>query len=251
MTKPIYDKIGVNYARQRQTDPRLLEQITTKLKGAKRILNIGAGAGSYEPPNMDLVALEPSSKMINQRAKDAYPVVQGSAENLPFDNNSFSHVMTILSMHHWINKPKAFKEINRVAKERFVAVSWNPEAEPFWLTRDYFPEMYEADRAIFPKLNELNLYFGDVKMVPLSIPEDCIDGFLAAYWKRPEAYLNPTVRQSISTFSKLKSVEKGLQKLKNDLDSGVWLERNKEILNSSSLDAGYVLITAKTRNIPY
>ncbi len=247
MAKPIYDKIGVNYATQRQTDPRLLEQITTKLKGAKRILNIGAGAGSYEPPNMDLIAIEPSLEMINQRANDAYPVIQGFAEELPFEDDSFSHVMTILSMHHWTNKPKAFNEINRVAKEVFIAVSWNPDAEPFWLTRDYFPEIYETDKRIFPKLDEINSYFDDVEMVPLGIPEDCIDGFLAAFWKRPEAYLNPIVRQSISTFSKLKSLKKGLLNLKNDLDSGAWLEKNKDIMNSNTLDAGYVLITAKTK----
>ena len=194
------------------------------------------------------MAVEPSAEMITQRGGDAHPCVQGSAEELPFRSNSFSHALTILSMHHWSDRKRAFAEINRVATDRFIAVTWNPEADPFWLTRDYFPEIYETDRTIFPYRSKLEQFFDDVVITPLMIPEDCQDGFLAAYWKRPEAYLNPVVRNSISTFAKLDDASVGLHKLAKDLETGAWGDNNQEILKKSSLDVGYVIVSAKIRN---
>ncbi|MEM7533163.1 MAG: class I SAM-dependent methyltransferase [Chloroflexota bacterium] len=245
---PIYDRIGINYAVTRCTDPKVAEQLYAELQGAARIVNIGAGTGSYEPESVDLVAVEPSSEMIAQRKVGMHPVEQASAEKLPFDDNSFSHAMTVLSMHHWTDRVRAFSEINRVATEKFVAITWDPEADPFWLTRDYFPEIHEMDRAIFPDLAELTEHFDDVKMMPLLIPSDCEDGFFAAFWKRPEAYLLPNVRQAMSPFSKVNDLSTGLQKLEDDLASGAWSKKNESILNASSLDVGYRLITAKVRN---
>jgi SAM-dependent methyltransferase len=212
-------------------------------------VNIGAGTGSYEPENVALVAVEPSLKMISQRKVGSYPVEQAFAEELPFENNSFSHAMTVLSMHHWENRKLAFNEINRVATEKFVAITWDPKSEPFWLTRDYFPEIHETDKRIFPDLEELNDYFDEVKMSPLRIPSDCKDGFLAAFWKRPEAYLDSDIRQSMSSFSKKTRQSEGLQKLEDDLDSGTWAKKNHAILNASSLDVGYRMISAKVRNV--
>lgn len=244
----LYDDIGINYSEKRQSDPRIAKQIHQKLKGSQRILNIGAGAGSYEPTDMDLVAVEPSIAMINQRPKLAHPVVQASAEALPFSNKSFSHALTILSMHHWTNRDNAFKEINRVTTDHFIAVSWNPEAAPFWLTRDYFPEIIKMDRQIFPKVSELESYFEKVSVEPLLIPDNCMDGFLAAYWKRPGAYLEQSVRNSISSFAKLENPDPGLAILKSDLDNGIWESKNVTILEQSSIDAGYVIISAHIKN---
>ena len=244
----IYDKIGVNYSVTRCTDPTIAKQLYSELQGAVRIVNIGAGTGSYEPENVDLIAVEPSSKMIAQRKMDSYRVEQAFAEKLPFENSSFSHAMSVLSMHHWENKALAFSEINRVATEKFVAITWDPKSDPFWLTRDYFPEIYEMDKLIFPDLEELNEHFDDVKMSPLQVPSDCKDGFFAAFWKRPEAYLNSKVRQATSPFSKIKDLSQGLQKLKDDLDSGAWVKNNHAILSASTLDVGYRIISAKVRN---
>ncbi len=244
----IYDTIGVNYSKKRQTDSRIASQIVSKLYDAKKIVNIGAGAGSYEPPNFDLIAVEPSLKMINQRASDSYPVIQAKAEALPFSDNSFTHAMTVLSMHHWTNILEAFQEINRVTTERFIAVSWNPQSSPFWLTKDYFPEIFEIDQAIFPKINLLERYFSDIEIEPLMIPADCSDGFLAAYWKRPEEYLDPEVRHSISSFSKISNISSGLKKLESDLKTGKWYELNESLLNKNELDVGYVVISGNTNN---
>lgn len=245
---PIYDKIGLNYSVTRCTDPKIAKLLYSEFRGASRIVNIGAGTGSYEPEHGQLVAVEPSSEMISQRKSGSGCVVQAFAEDLPFEDSSFSHAMTVLSMHHWENRALAFSEINRVATEKFVAISWDPEADPFWLTRDYFPEFYEMDRVNFPKLEELKREFDEVKMSPLRIPSDCKDGFLASFWKRPEAYLNRKVRQSISSFSLVNNLADGLQKLEDDLARGVWARKNQAILNSSSADVGYRIISAKVRN---
>jgi len=244
----IYDDIGNNYSVTRGTDPKIAEQLYSELQGATRIVNIGAGTGSYEPENMEVVAVEPSAVMISQRKVGSHRVEQAFAEKLPFENSSFSHAMTILSMHHWQDRARAFNEINRVATEKFVAITWDPTSEPFWLTRDYFPEIYEMDKRIFPDLEELNEYFDEVTMRPLQIPSDCQDGFLTAFWKRPEAYLSSTVRQAMSPFSKIKNLSAGLQKLEDDLASGVWASNNHAILGLSWLDVGYRVISARVRN---
>ena len=246
---PLYDQIGTNYAVTRRTDPQIAQQLYAELKGATRIVNIGAGTGSYEPAGVDLVAVEPSAEMIAQRKSGAYPVEQAFAEKLPFADNSFSHAMTVLSMHHWSNRAAAFGEINRVATEKFVAITWDPTSEPFWLTRDYFPEIHEMDKAIFPDLAELTEHFDDVKMVPLQIPNNCQDGFFAAFWQRPEAYLSSQVRQAMSPFAKIRNLSEGLQKLQNDLASGAWAAKNHAILDVPFLDAGYRLVTAKVRKV--
>ena len=243
----IYDDIGNNYSVTRCTDPKIAKQLYDELQGATRIVNIGAGTGSYEPENIELVAVEPSAVMISQRKAGSHRVEQAFAEKLPFENSSFSHAMTVLSMHHWENRARAFNEINRVTTEKFVAITWDPKSEPFWLTRDYFPEIYEMDKLIFPNLEELNEYFDEVTIRPLQIPSDCKDGFLTAFWKRPEAYLSPNVRQAMSPFSKVKNLAEGLQKLEDDLASGVWARNNQAILDASYLDVGYRLISAKVR----
>jgi len=243
-----YDQIGTGYNTQRKTDPRIAQQLHSHFNGAQRVLNIGAGTGSYEPKDIDLVALEPSAIMISQRTETAHPAIQGVAEKLPFEDKSFTHTMTVLSMHHWTNRRESFNEISRVTKKKFIAMTWNPEADPFWLTRDYFPEIYDMDLEIFPPLSEFQEYFDNVKVIPLMIPEDCQDGFMAAYWKRPEAYLDPNVRRSISTFSKLRDVEKGLEKLHSDLKSRMWMDRNKSVLSSSTIDVGYAIVSAEIRD---
>ncbi len=243
----IYDDIGVNYSVTRCTDPTIAQRLYAELHGATRIVNVGAGTGSYEPDNVDLVAVEPSAEMISQRKPGSHRVERAFADKLPFENDCFSHAMTVNSMHHWTNRALAFSEINRVATDKFVAITWDPKSDPFWLTRDYFPEIYEMDQAIFPELEEFKEHFADVKISPLPIPGDCRDGLLAAFWKRPEAYLSSKVRQATSPFAKIRYLAEGLQKLEADLASGAWAENNRAILNLASLDVGYRVISARVR----
>lgn len=235
----LYDKIGKGYSIGRREDPRIASDIFQFLIDADSILNIGAGAGSYEPSGKYLVAIEPSQKMISQRPINAAPVMQAFAESLPCSDKAFTHSMTVLSMHHWADRETAFKEIKRVTKKRFIAVTWNPDSQPFWLTEDYFPEIHTIDASIFPSLAEMKKQFSTVDFYPLNIPTDCIDGFTAAYWARPHAYLDPLVRSSMSTFSRISGVESGLQKLAEDLGSGLWAKKYGYLTSREELDVGY------------
>jgi len=235
--------MGKNYTIGRRTEPYIESQIHAKLRGASSLLNIGAGTGSYEPSGMMVAAVEPSEEMVSLRYNSAIPVWQAQAEKLPFEDECFSHSMAILSMHHWHDRDKAFAEIKRVTTDRFVAVTWDPDSAPFWLTRDYFPEIYNIDKNILPRLSELEDTFGNMDVSVLKIPANCADGFLGAYWKKPEAYLDELVRANISTFAKIKSHHEGLAKLQSDIHSGVWESRNSELLKAEFIDAGYRLIT--------
>ncbi len=238
----LFDNIGKTYASVRQPDPRIAAQIRRPLAGAESILNIGAGTGAYEPDHPKLIALEPSQTMIDQRRQSAWRLIRGFAEAIPLDDDAVSHVMTVLSMHHWSNRAQAFAEIRRVCRERLVIVSWDPAAEPFWLTRDYFPEIHARDLEIFPTMEELETAFGPLNVSPLMIPADCRDGFLGAYWQRPEAYLNDDIRNNMSTFLTISNLADGIESLRADLDSGRWRQRNAGLLDRETFDIGYRLI---------
>ena len=150
---------------------------------------------------------------------------------------------------HWSNRTEAFKEIKRVTTQRFVAVTWNPASKPYWLSADYFPEIHHVDQAIFPSLQELAIAFPGMKFHSLPIPSDCIDGFTAAYWAKPEAYLDPIARQSMSTFTKIGNVESGLSKLESDLKSGIWENRYAEVTGLMELDVGYKVAVWDAPNV--
>jgi len=237
----LYDTIGNGYSGGRTTDPILAEQIELYLSGAESVINVGAGTGSYEQLNVPLIAVEPSLLMIQQRPVDAAPVVQSMAEKLPFGDNSFSHALVVLSLHHWQNRPEAYAEIKRIIRQRMVIVSYDPEAEGFWLNQNYFPELAAIDAGIFPSKKELESAFPAMEFHPLFIPRDCVDGFTAAYWARPEAYLVDTVRRRMSSFAKIQSPAAGLNRLRSDLATGIWFEQNKELASKTSLDAGYII----------
>ena len=93
-------------------------------------------------------------------------------------------------------------------------------------------------------MEEISETLGDLSITEVPIPSDCTDGFLGAYWKRPDAYLIPEVRNAISTFSKIRNLEVGLAQLRQDLESGEWSRRNSKLDKLSGLDLGYRLIVA-------
>jgi SAM-dependent methyltransferase len=205
---------------------------------------VGAGSGSYEPKSKSVVALEPSRTMIAQRPHGAAPVVQGVVESLPFRDNSFDAVLGILTVHHWKNKEEGFSECRRVARSQVVFLTIDFDVcEQFWLF-DYFPELV-ADRHIFPRIKQYADSFGSVELISIPIPADCRDGFLGAYWKRPGAYLDPLVRGSISTFSKIGNVEANLTRLESDIESGTWHRRYSSLQDLTAVDLGYRLVIAR------
>jgi SAM-dependent methyltransferase len=246
-TGAVYDKIGHGYARKRQSDPRIFARITAALGDARSVLNVGAGSGSYEPTDRCVVAVEPSTVMIAQRSQGAARAVQARAEVLPFSTGAFDAVMAILTIHHWADRRRGLAECARVARRRVVLLTWDPAAEGFWLTQEYFPEFLAADRREFPSISSFTEAFGpdvQVRVETVPVPSDCLDGFLGAYWARPQAYLDPVVRASISPFSR-PGAEDGLKRLGADLASGAWKSRYAHLLTEQALDLGYRLVVGE------
>jgi SAM-dependent methyltransferase len=239
--EPLYDMIGRNYGRYRQPDPRIHAAVARSLGDSRTIVNVGAGAGSYEPSDKRVVAVEPSMVMIRQRARDAAPAVQASAMALPFRDAAFDACLAVLTLHHWPDWQRGIRELRRVASGRVVIVTWDPAHDGFWLS-DYFPGALQADRQIFPTLPQIGRELGAMTVRTLPIPHDCSDGFLGAYWRRPEAYLSEGVRAAISTFSKIGNVSETVERLRRDIHGGDWQRRNAGILELPELDLGYRIL---------
>lgn len=237
-----YDLIGVNYAELRKPDPRIARVIHDALGAARTVLNVGAGTGSYEPADRNVVAVEPSREMIRKRAPGAAKAVRASAEALPFADGSFDASMAILTIHHWPDKAAGLREMRRVTRGRIVLLTADPAQRP-WLT-DYLPELAALDEAIMPSLSDYARWLGRVEITPVPVPADCSDGFLYAYWRRPAAYLDPRLRSGSSSFWEIGDVEDGLQRLRRDLETGTWERRYAELLGRDAYDAGYRLVVA-------
>lgn len=237
----LYDTLGIGYRELRQPDPRIGAYIRQGLGDARSIINVGAGAGSYEPRNCELIAVEPSSVMIAQRPQESAPVVRAVAEALPFADKSFDAALAILTIHHWPNINQGLQELARVASNKVVIFTFDPTVKYAWLI-DYFPEFQAIDLAAMPPLTDIAKQFTRASIVNVPIPHNCSDGFLCAYWRRPRAYLNADVRAAISSFAKIADAKPGLAALEQDLDSGAWDKRYGELLTQTSLDCGYRLI---------
>jgi len=245
---PVYDRIGRGYVATRRPDPRIAQAIRTALGDARTVVNVGAGAGSYEPVDLPVIAVEPSAEMIRQRPRAAAPVVQAVAEHLPFRQASFDAALAILTMHHWKDRPGGLAELRRVARRRVVLLTWDPACrDAFWLI-EYLPAILDLDVRRFSTLDELCRSLGRVDARPLPIPHDCVDGFLGAFWRRPDAYLDPEVRRGISSFAQVPStaVDSGLARLAADLASGRWDARYGHLRREEQVDLGYRLIVAET-----
>lgn len=238
-----YDTIGIDYARLRRPDPRIQEAVREALGTARTVLNVGAGAGSYEPEDREVTAVEPSLEMIRQRPASAAKVVQGHAEDLPFEDNSFDAAMAILTIHHWTDAPAGLKELRRVTRGPVVILTYDPAFRGFWLA-DYIPQLVALDEAHMPPIELYESWLGPLSIAPVPIPHDCTDGFLCAYWRRPAAYLDPRVRAAMSSFWALGNVSPALSRLETDLGSGAWASRYAHLIDLDSYDCGYRLVTA-------
>jgi SAM-dependent methyltransferase len=239
----LYDTLGIGYTELRQPDPRIQVAINTALGDAQRIVNVGAGAGSYEPAGRDLLAVEPSTVMIEQRPATAAPVVRASASALPFPDKAFDASLALLTIHHWPDLARGLAELKRVSRGRTVLFTHDSYGAGFWLT-DYLPELAKIDHGWMPSTSELEQHLGELQVTALPIPHDCRDGFLCAYWRRPERYLDARVCAAISAFAYMKHAQTGLDRLQADLESGTWQERYSHLLTLDELDLGYKLVVA-------
>jgi SAM-dependent methyltransferase len=241
----LYDRIGQGYDVHRRPDPRVAAAIRAALGDAASIVNVGAGAGSYEPNDRGVVAVEPSAAMLRQRRPGSAPAVQASATDLPFRDGAFAAALAVLTVHHWPDRAGGLAELARVARERVVILTWDPQAQyAFWLVDDYFPDIPASDRAIFPTLDDIRRVLGPIDARPLLVPHDCIDGFLGAYWRRPEAYFDAGVRGAISGFTRVTNVEPRLARLRADLADGTWERRHGHLRARSAIDLGYRVVVA-------
>ncbi len=244
----IYDQIGSGYAGNRTTDARWEAQVHAALRNANNIVNIGAGSGSYEPRDVAVIAVEPSSTMIRQRPVGSAPVVQAVAEQLPLPDNAFDVALAVLTTHHWRDPMQGLQEMRRVARKQ-VIVTWSPDifAENFWLVRDYLPQVHEHESKL-ATLDTVVQALGRTLVQPLLVPADCTDGFFGAYWQQPSLYLDAAVRASMSGLALLEDsvVDAAMARLEKDLQSGAWLRANRELLDRSTVDLGYRLVETVT-----
>ncbi|HJZ02915.1 MAG TPA: class I SAM-dependent methyltransferase [Streptosporangiaceae bacterium] len=243
----LYDTIGATYTVTRRTEPRIAAQTWAALGDAQTVLNVGAGTGSYEPPGRRVIAVEPSAVMRAQRPAGAAPCVAAAAESLPFEDQSFDVAMAFATVHHWQDPIAGLREMRRVARRVVVFTHDSSEdgwLRRFWLTRDYLPEV--ADLLVGrPLLAEQARVIG-ARMEPVLIPWDCADGFFEAYWRRPEAYLDEHVRRGISVWARvgLDAEQRAVRSLRNDLASGRWAERNRDLVDLEAAELGLRLLIA-------
>jgi SAM-dependent methyltransferase len=242
-----YDTIGATYTATRRTEPRIAAQVWAALGDARTVLNVGAGTGSYEPSDRDVIAVEPSALMRAQRPAGAAPCVAALAESLPFEDQSFDAAMAFATVHHWQDPIAGLREMRRVARRVVVFThdasdtGWRRR---FWLYRDYLPEV--ADLLVGrPSLTELARVIG-ARMEPVLIPWDCADGFFEAYWRRPEAYLDDRVRRGISMWARVgpDAEQRAVRSLRDDLASGRWAERNRDLVDLEAAELGLRLLIA-------
>jgi SAM-dependent methyltransferase len=241
-----YDRIGTTYTATRQPDPRVEAHIRAALGGATRVVNVGAGAGSYERAGPTVAAVEPSPVMLAQRGADAAPAVRAVAEHLPFPDGAFDAALMVFTVHHWTDWEAGLREVLRVAG-RFVIMGWEPNIQHhFWLTSEYLPESLTDQQYTEASVADVESVAGPVEVIPVPIPADCVDGFFACYWARPEAYLDPTVRAGISCLSLLDQelVATRMAQLADDLDSGSWDARHPGLRELPELDVGYRLLVS-------
>ena len=241
----IYDEIGRTYASTRRPDPRIAAAIRAALGEAGSVVNVGAGAGSYEPAQT-VLAVEPSAAMIAQRPPGAAPAVQATAERIPLADGACDAALAVLTIHHWADQRRGVAEMRRVAG-RVVILTWDPGyAEAFWLVRDYMPESTALDQRRMPPIAHVCDWMGGAEVIPVPVPHDCVDGFFGAYWRRPEAYLDPRVRAGMSNLAQLGApVDRAVAALRADLESGAWRRRNRDLLDLDEVDLGYRLLVSR------
>jgi SAM-dependent methyltransferase len=221
-----YEHVGATYGHHRRADPRIAARIHHHLAGARTVLNVGAGTGSYEPVDRTVLAVEPSAAMRAARSPHGLPAIAADAQDLPFDNDSFDAAMAILTVHQWGDGLAAgLGEVPRVTRGPIVIMTLDVDAlAEFWLT-DYLPSRLATEHTRFPAITQLaTIVGGSHTLDRVPIPHDCTDGFVEAFYARPEAYLDPQIRSAQSTWQFLPAAETygALESLAADLQSGTW-----------------------------
>lgn len=246
-----YDQWGSQYSLYRVTEPAIETLIEQTLGDAKSVLNVGAGAGSYEPKNRYVLAVEPSAEMRRQRMYlQKVPAIIATCDSLPFDDDSFDACLALVTVHHWSDIIKGLHEMRRVARKSVVVMTFDPDALDLFWNASYFPELIEVEKSRYPSIDMINQALGgscDVIKVP--IPLHCADGFQEAFYGRPEGFLNPEVRLSQSAWgflSKEKEVEL-VERLENDLISGEWDKKYGYLREQPTFNGSLRLVVSRVK----
>jgi SAM-dependent methyltransferase len=242
-----YEQIGQGYAHTRREDPRLASRIHAGLGEARTVVNVGAGAGSYEPRDRHVIAIEPSDVMAAQRPPDRVPALRASAGVLPLRDASVAAAMAVLTVHHWdAEQERGVQELRRVARGPVVIVTFDPTVSgQMWLMRDYLPEVAELDGRIFPALGQLLAWLGGhTRVEVLELARDTPDWMLGSFWAHPERVLDAEARAGTSGFARMapEVLARVVQAVRSDLASGVWESRHGHLRDRDSYDAGLRLL---------
>ncbi len=245
MSGAAYDTLGVNYSDFRRADPRIEARIWAALGDARSVVNVGAGTGSYEPRDREVIAIEPSPLMIAKRPRRAAPALRGVAEALPLGERSVDAAMATLTIHHWSHLDAGLAEMRRVARKRIVLLTIDAEKNSeIWTLSEYFPEAAQAEREKMPTMQALEAELPKATIEVIPAPSRCEDEFTSALWDRPELFLEPAVLRASSLWHQLspEAVERGREHLRSDLESGRWDEKFGHLRTLPELDIGLRLI---------
>ena len=238
-----YDVIGIDYAKTRREDPRIAAAIARALGDARTVVNVGAGAGSYEPGDRHVIAVEPSDVMAAQRPPDKSPAIRASAGALPLRDDSVDAAMAIVTIHHWdAEQERGIKELRRVARGPVVIVTYDPAVSgQMWLMTDYLPEVARLDDRIFPSPEQLAEWLGTgttIETIPIA--RDTPDWMLGSFWAHPERVLDEQARNATSGFARMDPavVQRVVDAVERDLASGAWDERHGHLRALGEYDCG-------------
>ncbi len=242
-----YERHGRSYAQHRRADPRIAARIHSALGDARTVLNVGAGAGSYEPDDRWVLAVEPSATMRAQRPPDSAPALAARAEALPFDDDAFDAAMACVTIHHWESPHAGLAELRRVARGPVVVFTFELDALPAWQL-EFLREGVAKERPRFPALDDIATALGgrtQIQRIPT--PGDCEDGFFEAFWRRPEALLDPAVRSAQSVWALLEPEveERIVQRLGAALESGEWDAAHGHLREETSFDGALRLVISQ------
>lgn len=242
----LYENIGPGYARTRRPDPRVAARVRRALRGVRTLLNVGAGTGNYEPDDRAVVAVEPAAAMLAQRPPTAAPAVRAVVEALPFGDTAFDAALATFTVHLWHDLAAGLAELRRVARRQVILMTEPEIGRGFWLTR-YFPESLTLpSEAHAPAVADIAEHLDVQAVEAVPVPADCTDGFVGAFWNRPEAFLDPAVRAGMSILAQLspEAAARGARRLRSDLASGEWDARYGHLRTLGTYDYGYRLVVA-------
>ena len=240
-----YEAGGRCYASVRRPDPHIAAAVRRAMGDAGSLVNVGAGAGSYEPPDVAVTPVEPSASMRAQRPGHLAPAVDAVAEALPFGDDAFDAGLASVTVHQWPDLAKGLAELRRVSRGPAIVLTFDPEPlRRFWLS-EYAPELIERESGRMPRIGTIgDLLGGRVVVEPVPIPAGCTDGFAEAYFGRPEALLDERVRRAQSAWAFIDpgAEARSVAALRAALDDGSWDERHGHLRSAPDYDGSLRLV---------